>query len=196
MRGSGMTGEHLPLTNDHLDNDPKRRASRPDTNALIHGLERLRDCIEQRLSRLEALARERAAGAVPTPTPEYSELERSLQRQISEYQEAQVRVRAQADRHEQEWRSALEQLENDRRLLADAWERIERERIEAVAATTAQGPGRPSPAERTQAPARPRPRPRDEVADPANDSVTQAILQQFHALRNDVRRNSKQRGPI
>jgi hypothetical protein len=34
------------------------------------------------------------------------------------------------------------------------------------------------------------------VADPANDSVTIGILKQFQALRNDVRRNSRRRGPM
>lgn len=173
--------------------DPRRRDSRPDSNPLVEGLERLRECFEQRLGRLEALACDRAS----RPVAATSDLEQDLVRRIAEHEEAQARLGAQADRREQEWRASLEQIEGDRRLLAEAWERLERERIEgtttATAATTAaQDQGRSAANERARAaPVRPRP----DQADPANDSVTHAILQQFHALRNDVRRNARQRGP-
>jgi len=182
-----MTGENVPATNENHDHDSKRRISRVDTNALIQGLERLRECVEQRLNRLEAAAREQAALVVPEP----SELERKLQQRIAEYEEAQLRLRAQAERREQEWRTALEQIEGDRKLLAEAWERLERERLEGMAA--AQGVGRSPLAERGSTPLL---RPRPDLADTANDQVEHAILKQFHALRNDVRRNARQRGSM
>jgi DNA repair exonuclease SbcCD ATPase subunit len=183
-------GENVPPGNENHDHDPRRRISRPDSNALIQGLERLRESVEQRLVRLEAVARERAAQPVLEP----SELEQKLQQRIAEYEEAQIRLRTQADRREQEWRAALEQLDDDRKLLAEAWELLERERIEGMATAQAPAPGRERNAERAAATA-PQGRPRPDAADPANDSVTLAILQQFHALRNDVRRNAKRRGP-
>jgi hypothetical protein len=193
-----MTGEHLAGSDNHdhvHDNDhyldPKRRTSRLDSNALIQGLERLRDCVEQRLNRLEAAARERAAQ--PAPVLGASELEQKLQRRIAEYDEAQLRLRAQAERHEQEWRTALEQIEGDRKLLADAWERLEREQIETTGAAAANGAGRPHTDERIPA-ATARTRQRQAVDDAPSDSVTEDILKQFHALRNDVRRNARQRG--
>jgi DNA repair exonuclease SbcCD ATPase subunit len=185
-----MMGENVPPGTENHDPDPRRRISRPDSNALIQGLERLRESVEQRLVRLEAVARERAA----LPVPEPSDLERKLQQRITEYEEAQVRLRAQAERREQEWRASLEQLEGDRKLLAEAWDRVEHERIEGMAAAQGPAPGRSHTTERAAATA-PQGRPRPESADPANDSVTLAILQQFHALRNDVRRNAKRRGP-
>jgi DNA repair exonuclease SbcCD ATPase subunit len=189
-----MIGENVPPgSEDHdhdRDHDPKRRISRPDSNALIQGLERLREIIEQRLARLESVARERER-AVP-PVLDRSELEQKLQQQIASYEEAQLRLRAQAERREQEWRTSLEQLERDRQLLADAWERLEHERIAGEAPAEGPASSRPRTAERASTP---QPRPRPEVADPANDSVTLGILKQFQALRNDVRRNSRQRGP-
>jgi hypothetical protein len=186
-----MIGENVPPgSEDHdHDHDPKRRISRPDSNALIQGLERLREIIEQRLARLESVARERERAA--PPVLDRSGLEQKLQQQIASYEEAQLRLRAQAERREQEWRTSLEQLEGDRQLLAEAWDRLEHERIAGEAPAEGPASGRPRTAERAST----QPRPRPEVADPANDSVTLGILKQFQALRNDVRRNSRQRGP-
>src|SRR4051812_23657290 len=100
MRRGGMTGDNL-ATHENPDPDPKRSTSRLDSNALIQGLERLRECVEQRLSRLEAVARERAAqeavarerAAQPVPVLGPTELEHKLQKRIAEYEEAQLRLR-------------------------------------------------------------------------------------------------------
>ena len=99
--------ENVPPSNEHHDHDPKRRIPRPDANALIQGLERLREHVEQGLIRLEATARERAAA----PADATSELERKLRKSIAEYEETQQRFRAQVERREHEWRTALDQLE-------------------------------------------------------------------------------------
>ena len=182
-----MTGEYRATTNDNHDPDPKRKISRVDANTLIQGLERVRECFEQRLGRLEAAARERTV----EPVADRSELEQMLQQRINEYEEAQLRLRAQAERREQEWQTALEQLEGDRALLADSWERLERERIEGVTAAAPPVTSRLPVAERSSTPpVRPRPDP----ADAGDDHVAHAILKQFQVLRNDVRRNAKQRG--
>jgi hypothetical protein len=185
-----MTGENLATTNENHDAEPKRKTSRLDSNALIQGLERLRECFEQRLVRLESMARERVA----QPVPDRTELELKLQQRISEIEDAQVRLRTQAERRDQEWRAALEQLEGDRTLLAEAWERLERERVEGQAAAAPQPTRRATAAaaERGAAPARPR----FDAGDPLNDHIAHAILKQFQALRNDVRRNARGRGSI
>ncbi len=182
-----MTGEYRAATHENHDPDPKRKISRVDANTLIQGLEQVRECFEQGLGRLEAAARERTE----QPVANRSELEQTLERRINEYEEAQLRVRAQAERHEHEWRDALEQLEGDRALLAQSWERLERERIEGVAAASPQAAGRRPVAERsTNVPVRRR----SEPIDAADDHVAHAILKQFQVLRNDVRRNAKKRG--
>jgi hypothetical protein len=181
-----MTGENIPPTREAHDQDSRRRTSRLDSNALIQGLERLRECFERRLGQLEAAVRERATRPIPVVT----QLERELQRRINEYEEAQRRLRSQADRQEQGYREALEQVEGDRKLLAEAWEQLERERIEAMSAAPVQG--RSSASVRSES----APRPRTEMAESAHDGISHAILQQFHALRDDVRRNARRRGPI
>jgi hypothetical protein len=191
-----VAGEHVLSTGENHEQEPRRRNPRFDSNSnpLIQGLERLRDCVEQRLVRLEALARERVDGAaaLPAPVGEPAALEQRLQQQIAEYQEAQSRLRALAERREQEWKTALEQLEGDRKLLAEAWERLERERIDGIAAAPAQSAGRSPQVERGHAsPSRVRP----DLAEGGNDLVAHAILRQFQTLRNDVRRNARQRGP-
>jgi hypothetical protein len=181
-----MTGEHLAVSSENHDSDSKRRISRLDSNALIQGLERLRECLEQRLVQLEAMARERAEyKAADRP-----EFEQRLQERISEYEEAQHRLRAQAERREQEWQAALEQLEDDRALLAKAWEQLEQERVE-VASAAPQGNKKHPRVERGSSPPA---RPHTELPDASSDHVAHAVLKQFQALRNDVRRNARQRG--
>jgi hypothetical protein len=181
-----MTGDSAAATNENHEPDPKRSISRLDASALIQGLERLRACFEQRLSRIEALARDRPQPSVLDRT----ELEQELERRIAECEQSQLRLRAQNDRHEQEWRTTLEQLEGDRTLLADAWERLERERLEGATGPAPQPIHRSPLAERTS-PKQVRPEPAE-----TDDQVAHAILKQFQALRNDVRRNAKRRGPI
>jgi hypothetical protein len=185
-----MTGENVAVTNENLDLEAKRKISRLESNALIQGLERLRECVEQRLSRLETMARERLA----QPVLDRSELELKLERQLGEVEEAQLRVRAHAERREQEWRSALEQLEGDRALLAEAWERLERERLEGPDA--APQPARRAGAASAERGPKPPARPRVDVADAGNDHVAHAVLKQFQALRDDVRRNARHRSSI
>src|SRR5262245_29401406 len=103
-RRNEMTSENVSAPNEKYEKDPKRKVSRLDSNALIQGLERIRECLEQRLVRLEAAARER-----PQPrNTERSELECELQERIHEYEEAQLRLRTQNERRDQEWRTALE----------------------------------------------------------------------------------------
>jgi hypothetical protein len=163
---------------------PRGEAARPDPRPLHQGLERLRDLVHQRLDRIEAMARER--GDDPAHEPSQRELE--LRNRIAELEERQARIVAEARRMEQEWHAGMEKIENDRRLLAEAWERLERERIDGVA-PSAEAPGPRPP----QAPAAPTFRPT--VAPQSNDVVTHAVLKQFQALRSDVRKNTNGHRP-
>ncbi|HWE37806.1 MAG TPA: hypothetical protein VG406_14655 [Isosphaeraceae bacterium] len=126
---------------------------------------RLRACVLRGLDRIEALARDRAAPGG----------------------DAALRDRLEALEAERD--EALGRLEHDRRQLAEAWERLERERVAALAAGHRVG----GPAPVAGPPAEPIPAPRPEAAGP--DPVEQAILRQFQALRHDVRRNALGRHP-
>ena len=53
----------------------------------------------------------------------------TLELKAAELAETERRLHDQAERQEKEWSASLIQLESDRRLLAEAWERVERERI-------------------------------------------------------------------
>jgi len=98
---------------------------------------------------------------------------------------AQARLQAEAKRREQDYQAALQQLDADRRLLAEAWERLEQEQLETpVVAAAAATPATPA----SERPAAPRP-----AADPASEAVTRSILQQFQSLQGDVRRNARER---
>jgi hypothetical protein len=182
---------------------PRRAGARPDPFPLLQGLDRIRDFVHQRLDRIEALSLERGASAAAS-SADPSEREQELRRRLAEAEERQGRIVAEARRREQEWLTGLEQIENDRKLLAEAWERLERERIDGTIAAHAPQPhrGGAAPQPRAAAPQPPQPQPqqpaqayRPVAASEANDVITHAILQQFQALRSDVRRNANGRRP-
>jgi hypothetical protein len=160
-------------------------------------LERLRERMLERLDSLEMLARGQSSSARATAT---AGLEEDLQRRLAELEEAERRLRAQAERQEQEWSASLARLEEDRRLLAEAWERIERERIEysSAAAPVSRGQGH-APAPPGSIPdALPHVGALVTARSAAADSqpfppVAQAILRQFQTLCSDVRRNAEER---
>ena len=79
-------------------------------------------------------------------------------------------------------------MEEDRRLLADAWDRLERERIEGHVEATVARASPPTPADPPAAP-----RVLSATSGTPDDSVTQAILQQFQVLRADVRRTANRK---
>jgi hypothetical protein len=79
----------------------------------------------------------------------------------------------------------IEELDADRRLLAEAWERLEREQVDGRIAVAAD----PRPARLpTQVPA-----PKPVIVSLSSEGpspISQAVLRQFEALRRDVRRAS------
>ncbi len=131
--------------------------------------------------------RSSAAASGESPEPD-----RALRQKVAELEEKLGRAQAEARRRDQEWKAAIEQLEGDRKLLAEAWERLERERVDAAGAPpAAPRPYAPRPAPVPPAPAAARPAATTE----ADDAVAHAVLKQFQALRGDVRRNGTGRRP-
>jgi hypothetical protein len=158
---------------------------------LIHNLEELRSCVLRRLESIEALAR-RWSGV---PAAEIARLEQALEQRIDELELERSRSRAGGDGGESSGEHLLAQLENDRQLLTEAWERLERERIDTIGSGAGARPGlqahHPRPAEglATHAPPAPRPTAPAETGNP----VTESILRQFQTLCSDVRRTTDAR---
>jgi hypothetical protein len=188
-----------------LETSPRRPLARPGSNpvsftvtSLIQDLECLRARVLERLSSIETLARERpAAGGAAL---DVAALEGALKEQYEELEETRRRVRDQAERERQNWSAARAQLEEDRRLLAEAWERVENERVES------QKPAHEKPVRESQAltchpggssdlshnSATIPIRSAATGSDPYNP-VAQAILRQFQTLCSDVRQNAQGR---
>jgi len=182
--------------------DPETRprlATKPSANAwLIQDLEWVRELVLERLSSIETLARERPASAAPVR--EIGELEDSFKRKSAELEETRRRLQDQAEQEQHDWDASLSQLEDDRRLLADAWERVEQERIDSMSAPhenpalqsqghnpqTTGSTGLPHSAASIPI------RSTGTDADPCNP-VAEAILRQFQTLCRDVRQSAKGR---
>jgi len=159
---------------------------------MIDDLRRLRQRVLERLDALEALARRHEACAVANGG--IAERERMVRQMEAGLDEAHRRLEAEAARQEMLWGEATAQLDADRRRLAEAWERIEQERIEGhgspaghatpQARLHATPGGTPAALVHTVAAgqsssARANPEP--------NNPVAQAILRQFEVLARDVR---------
>jgi hypothetical protein len=164
---------------------------RPGT--LLHDLEELRDCVLQKLDSIEGLARRRAGAA----SAEITRLEQTLKQRIEELEIERGRLRSGVDQEQSNWKQLLGQLESDRQLLAEAWERLERERIEVVGAGIASGSHRARPAEGSVPHVSPTPPPSVAPRAPAGaesgNPVAETILRQFQALCSDVRRTADTR---
>jgi len=164
--------------------DPRARGvpGRGDAATLFQGLERLRDALLHRLDQIESLATEQAARLDQSS----SQREQALRERVLALEAAQARLQGELRRREQEWHDAVQQLEDDRRLLTEAWERLEHERVDAPAPPQAAGPRDTVSRVEHAAPAVHR-QPDPQTGD---DSVTREILRQFQALRGDVRRTA------
>jgi hypothetical protein len=187
------TGEGDAVMEPHGKQKSTETRVNGSTQALIHNLEELRSCVLRRLESLEELAR-RLSGAPPA---EISRLEQALKQRTEELELERCRLRTDVEGEESSWRPLLAQLENDRQLLAEAWERLERERIDTIGAGAGAG-ARPAPpvhhprsAENTgtHGPPSPRTSARTETGNP----VAETILRQFQTLCSDVRRTTDAR---
>ncbi|WP_169977378.1 hypothetical protein [Tautonia rosea] len=131
-------------------------------------MDRIRSHVHHWLDRLEELA------------DATSELDHATEQE-------RAALQAEIERHQREWEAQVEALDHDRRLLAEAWERLEHEQIAALSVAR-------SPVEQSRPTRAPTPAP---VASPSverDDMVDRAILRQFEALRRDVRRTAESRG--
>jgi len=158
---------------------------------LIHNLEELRSCVLRRLESIEALARHCSG----VPSVEITRTEQMLRQRIDELELERSRSLADLVSEDPSGKQLLTQLEKDRQLLAEAWERLERERIEAIAAGSVARPAAPAhhphPAEGLAMHGSPAPRP-TAAAETANP-VAESILRQFQMLCSDVRRTTDAR---
>jgi hypothetical protein len=169
-----------------------------DQAAQIAELEQLREHLMERLDAIETLAQTATA---PAPAgDESAELAQAREQRIAELEETERRLRAQAEQKETEWKISLAQLEADRRLLAEAWERVEQERIKVQSGSDLHPPvhsqRRYSPKGRSVAYAHAGAAVpvRSAGSDSDRDNpVTQAILRQFQTLCSDVRRSAEGR---
>jgi TolA-binding protein len=183
-----MTRDPKTPALDTPDSGAKRRTARPDPTSLVLALEAIRDGVRERIDRIEALALERVSAGEAARTDESPEPNRALQQKVADLEEKLGRAQAEVRRRETEWRTAMEQLEDDRKLLAEAWERLERERIDVVAAPTS-GTRHYTPQPSPPVAARP------SVNSEVDNAVAHAVLQQFQALRGDVRSTSNGHRP-
>jgi hypothetical protein len=163
--------------------------------ALIDDLERLRALVSERLSSIEILIRENSAGALSAR--EVAAREESIGKKSAELEEARRMLQVQAERERQDWITAMSQLENDRQLLAEAWERVEEERIDSQCPRhaslahqshlsthlTAVPTGLPTKG--ATIPVR-----TGSVESDSYNPVAQDILRQFQTLRSDVRQSA------
>ncbi len=174
----------------------RQRPTKPGLQALpsrlIHNLEELRNCVLNRLESIEALARHCSG----VPSAEITRTEQMLRLRIEQLELERSRSLADLVSEDPNGEQLLTQLEKDRQLLAAAWERLERERIDAIAAGSVARPAAPhhphsaeghalhgAPVQRPAAAA---------VAETANP-VAESILRQFQTLCSDVRRTTDAR---
>ena len=165
---------------------PSRSAAEPIP---LQTLEQLRERVHRRLDQIQDLLRERLAGTVA------DESEVNSCRRIAELEEAVETAKSETRRAERERVDTLVKLEQDRCLLAEAWERLERERIDFEAGR-AQVASAANPSPRTLSSAAnfpPRAPVRSASSAPGDDSVERAVFQQFQALKRDVRRKADSR---
>ena len=109
---------------------PTKLEEQASPSALVRNLEELRNAVLRRLESLEGLARN-CSGASAV---EIARTEQMLRQRIDELELERERARSELIDEDPSGTQLLSQLEKDRQLLAEAWERLERERIDAVMA--------------------------------------------------------------
>lgn len=156
----------------------------PDPAAVVARLEQLRASVRRGLDRIEALARQRLA--TPASAAEFEP-------RLRELEQARAELEADAERWERQRAAQIADLEHERRRLAEAWERLERDRLEGSSAPRAAAIPVPIPG--PESIARP-PAPLEPAGAEFEGPISRAILHQFEALRRDVRRHAegRQRG--
>lgn len=152
---------------------------RPALSAHAEALERVRASVHRWIDRIEALAAV-PTGAVPEP-------EEALAHHVRELEQRRAELQDEIRRRDREWSERLEALEDDRRLLGEAWERLEREQVAAARAAARPSPSPPEVARPAATAPTPTPASREDEA------VDRMIIRQFEELRRDVRRAADSR---
>jgi hypothetical protein len=148
---------------------------------LHQGLEYLRERFHMQLDALEALLRDR----LERHEQNLRERESQLEQRANDLEHARLQLQVETDRWEHDRQSMIEQIEHDRGLLAEAWERVERAHVKG-ASVSAKGQAQPASNGHT----------RDErtpvvsVATALPQPVLEEVLWQFQSVRRDVRRQT------
>jgi hypothetical protein len=165
----------------------------PSNASLSHDLEALRDCVLLRLETIEDLARRRSGNW----SAEIERLEQALKERTEELEQERSLCIDNPNGDDTSWRRMLSRLESDRKLLTEAWERLERERIDTISAgATVRGSAQvhhPRGGESQPAQSPPAQRTATAATIEAGNPVADTILRQFQALCKDVRRTTEAR---
>jgi hypothetical protein len=138
----------------------------------LFALEASRRAIHGRLDELESLARNRLQATTTESDARAEQLAARLEQE-----------RAQLARLRKEQDAALSQLEHDRQLLADSWERLEQDRLKC-----ASPPHEPDHERRAVTETRAI---ESTLTSNLDDPVVQGVLRQFQRLQRDVRKRSQ-----
>jgi hypothetical protein len=155
---------------------------------LAGDLEELRTSVLRHLDSLEVLALHGRSA----PAEEAHCIEQALKRQIEELEQERRNLLARVEQDTSGSHELVKQLESDRQLLAAAWERLERERLEGGGGRPAGGTA-PHPRPGEAGPAADRPILKAHSPGPAANPVADTILRQFQTLCSDVRRTTDAR---
>ncbi|HEV3164823.1 MAG TPA: hypothetical protein VGZ22_12410 [Isosphaeraceae bacterium] len=174
-----MSSDFYPTLNEYRAGDLSGRSA-ATPSSIQRGLEHIRQQFHRHLDAIDAMARERSARG----GRDLQAKEEQLRKQAAELEQLKRHVQSEADRWERERQAMIEQIDHDRRLLAQAWERLEREQVRSGAA----------PAERARptatSPPATWPTPLSVISG-HDQPVAAEILRQFQSLRRDVRRTAE-----
>ncbi|WP_165224507.1 hypothetical protein [Aquisphaera insulae] len=162
-------------------------ASASSTTGWIRDLEELRRTLLLRIQLIEDQARKRPSGGA-----ESTRAEAEFRRKVEELERERDRLLEDSENQATNWKERLERLEDDRKLLSDAWQKLERERIEAAGA--GRGRQRASSSSQVTPPVAAGHQDRTRDGSAAANPVAESILRQFQTLCQDVRRASDMRG--
>jgi hypothetical protein len=201
--------QHAPMTNDlrrpeisPREPEAEHRVA-PERSAylsLIQDLVRFRQFVLERLTTIEQLAVKRAASG--SGATDRAAMEEALQKRSDELEAIRRELEDQAEREKRDWNASVAQIEEDRSLLAEAWERVEQARIETLSTPRTnhslhspgpnpQTPGSPAWSRAgASAPIRP-----NKTESNADNPIDQSIQLQFQTLYDDVRQSAGRRRP-
>jgi chromosome segregation ATPase len=143
--------------------------------SLLDSVESIRAELHQRLDVLAKLADSKTQAG-----PSQGASDAVLSAKVKQLEKEKAQLVAELERLKESHRTALEPLEHDRQLLADAWARLEREQIRASRTATPTPKTASVPLANTEPQSMP----------PEQDKFAMDVLRQFQALRRDVRGNA------